>query len=462
MFILEQNKISFARAFRPIGLLGLLALAIVMGTTGCGPRGNDSPDAGRREIKATTTMEPEPLALAGEQLVAPGTFMLADKVFDMALAKDPGNYRAHFYKAVLKPLMVFEGVNRRLRPYVIAKGDIRKFDRIAANMPNSPLLDFMLNGREDISSVEGVQNLVDQYISAMVELYDFLKVHEEQALVINLNPHIWEQKIQHDTQDNCSIVRNDKEETRVECDLREILQRKMSLADMIALRQNIAGMILYAIIYNSYTLEGAEDLLRLSQESSSSKSSTPVRAQPPEPMPRSGPETMVDSRPTRTPAEVFNRLENLPKFGLLRPTNKLKALRKFGADFSAAWKYVRDNQRNLCPATKYPWERRRKGHVFENGICIDGVNSEDEKNIALLDQLLSGPGAVLVGTADGRKLNVMLDAFRVSDQPVANLKSLFPSQYNRCGQAIALHDPTFGGVLPNGDGNLFLSQDCPQ
>ncbi len=451
MFNHERQKSAFAGDFRPLTFSGAVALAIVLGLAGCGSKGN-SENPGKVTIKATSTMEPEPLALAGEQLVSPDTFMLADKVFDMALVKDPGNFRARFYKAVLKPLMVFEGINKRLRPYVIAKGDIKKFDRVAKEMPNSPLLDFLVNGPEDISNVEGIQALVDKYTGALVELYEFLKTNEEQTLVINLNPHIWEQRIQHDSQSNCSIVRDDGEETRVVCDIREILQRKLATADMIALRQNIAGMILYAIIYNAYTLDGVDDLVRLPSSRSEGRASTPIS--------RSRDSLLAER--ADTPAETFTRLENLPKFGLLRASHHLKALRTFGADSVAAWKYVRDNQGTLCPAVEYPWQKRRKGHVFENGICMDGVRSEEEKNIALLDQLLRGPGAILVSTGDGRKVSVMLDAFRIADQPVTNLKTLFPSQYNRCGQAIALRDPTFGGILPNGEGNLLLKQECEQ
>lgn len=417
---------------RSLSFVGTLALALVVGTTAC-QKNEKVVDANKADIRANSTMEPEPVALAGEQLVSPYTFMLADKVFDMALAKDPNNYRSRFYKALLKPLMVFQGVTKRLRPYVTAKGDIRKFDMIAAEMPNSPALDFMLNGTEDIADAAGVQALIDRYIDALAELYQFLKTNEETALTVNLNAQVWEAQLRKDVADDCAIITDTEQERHVRCNVRSILQRKIALPDMIALRHQVAGMMLYAMIYNSYSLDGVDDLIVETQKNPHSKANT---------------------------AEQYAKLDNLPRFGLLRPSQRFGMLRTFGADLSAAWKYVVSHRSDVCPATEYPWQKPRKGYVFAGGFCQYGVRSEDEKNVALLDQAMRGPISILTKNGEGRTFSLMLDAFRFADQPIANLKSVFPAQYNACGEVAAFRDPSFGGVLPRGDGNVLLKEEC--
>ena len=53
--------------------------------------------------------------------------LMSDKVFDMALAKDPTNKKAQFYKAFLKAPMTLKGAVKRVLPAVRKYGDINKY-----------------------------------------------------------------------------------------------------------------------------------------------------------------------------------------------------------------------------------------------------------------------------------------------------------------------------------------------
>ena len=401
--------------------------ALSLALTACSPKQDSSDD--KVQIKAAASMEAEQLASAGEQLVSPYTFMLADKVLDMSLAKDGGNPRARFYKAVLKPFMVFQGTYKRLRPFVMANGDIKKFDSGPASLPESPAKDFLLNGNEDIRTVSDIQVLLDQYIGSLADLYKFLKDNENVALTLNLNPNVWEQQIQKDAINSCSVVSNEPGNINVVCDYRDLLQRKVGLADMIALRQSVAGMLMYQMLYNSYSLEGVEDLIK------------------------------GDTNHERSPSEVMAMLDNMPSFGLLRSQNKLALLRTLGSDASAAYKYVRDHQGELCPSQKYPFEKRRKGFLFNDGVCLGGIRSEQDKAVALLDSALRGPISV-VSETNGQQRNLRIDPFQLADRPVASLKSVFPASLDACGNATAFRDPSFGGILPDADGNLLIARQA--
>src|SRR5687768_15532354 len=97
-----------------------------------GPNGKDI------RVEVSDKMDAEELALAGEQLISPATFMLAQKTFNMSLTKDPNNKRAQFYTAMLKPWMASRGLAVRLKPVIRLHGNIAAHEKMIADIPNSP------------------------------------------------------------------------------------------------------------------------------------------------------------------------------------------------------------------------------------------------------------------------------------------------------------------------------------
>ncbi len=153
-----------------------IALFLAVGLTACGQNertrlNKDAADGSqdKKQVEVSNTMDAESLAEAGEQLVNPATFMLADKTFEMALAKDPENKKAQFYKTFLKRLLTLKGAGVRIRPWVRANGDIGTLESQAQQFPNSPLKDFLYKGKEDISTTTQVQDLLVEYRDALVE-----------------------------------------------------------------------------------------------------------------------------------------------------------------------------------------------------------------------------------------------------------------------------------------------------
>lgn len=69
---------------------------------GCSDKKNeDNKDNNKTKIEASSKNTASELADAAEQLVSPYTFMLAMRIADMALEKDPENLKALFYKKLL-------------------------------------------------------------------------------------------------------------------------------------------------------------------------------------------------------------------------------------------------------------------------------------------------------------------------------------------------------------------------
>jgi hypothetical protein len=74
------------------------------------------------KIMATDQSDAETMALAAEQLLGSWNFPIGIKILDQALAKDPNNQRALFYKYLTMPLVKsFKGYVSRMKPITLKK-----------------------------------------------------------------------------------------------------------------------------------------------------------------------------------------------------------------------------------------------------------------------------------------------------------------------------------------------------
>ena len=64
----------------------LLAASLVLGA--CRPQKSGDTNSNQIHVNVQASMDAETIALGGEQLVTPYTFMLADRIFDLALNMD--------------------------------------------------------------------------------------------------------------------------------------------------------------------------------------------------------------------------------------------------------------------------------------------------------------------------------------------------------------------------------------
>lgn len=391
-------------------------------------------------ISANDSMDAEQLAQAGEQLVAPHTFMLADKVLDMALSKDPKNIRALFYKNFLKAPMTLKGALTRLNPFVAKYGDMNQFKSWQNQIPYSPGRDFLFDGAEDLNTTTDVQNVVVQFRKGLEDFRKFIKSNLDINLVINLNPSLFQNILQDDLSQFCVIKENTPTSVFVECDYRPLLQRQVNAADMIALSQVVTAQILEVTVYTNYSAEGVTELAI--KESQSGEMG---------------------------PAQKQAFLENFSGWGKLRNDHNFGLFTEFGADLSAAWKYVVANQQTLCPdepptstdpyAPHFPNRKKRQGNLFDMGLCSGMVEPQAQQLLGILDTALQGVMPMTLPTQQGSRV-FQVDAFHATKNPVQDLRSVMPASFDNCGNVTAFRDKTLGGTLPNGDADLFLGASC--
>lgn len=413
---------------------------------------------GRVILDINGKMAVDDLINVGEQLIGPYTFHLADRAFEMVLQKDPDNKKAQFYRAFLKRFMVTKGIYTRVKPYARRLMRITQHEKDIKSIPNHPLKTFLLDGKEDIESIGDMQNFLAEYRKANEAFRNFLFLNPDLDMDFYMNPSVFSQQIKENEANSCVVSYTD-EGAKVDCDTTDIATIKINPADLLVLRQEAAGQILYFSLLTSHSLAGTDHVwkeLEMSQRSvctehlSQFLSHTDTNGNP-----------VYYNYPTYVcqqvgksipPSDVLKALEGIPAFGKLKKDHAFGLIRGLGADLSAAAKWVMKQQEKLCPHG-VEFANSRKGKLFSSGICVN--MSETERDIALLDEALRGP-ILAKHHVVGRDVEIKADYFAYFANPVQDLRQLFPATYDNCGNGTTLKDGTFGGMFPNGDADKLL------
>lgn len=399
----------------------VLATSLILAlTTACSTKRDASEEA--QKIHANNQMKSDELADAGEQLVSPYTFMLADKVFDMALEKDAANPKSQFYKGFIKRLMVFKGIARRIAP-IVRKGSQAQKDDYAKwikEFPNSPLKTFLLDGPEDLNSYADAVKVLGDYNRALNDFRGFLKKNQALELTLNLNPHIFEKEINEEYARSCTWKEGVDGAIDVTCDATGIAQKKLNSADLIALRQATGGEMLYWSLLTAYDYSTIEQL------------------------------TATQATKDMTPPEVLAYYKNLPSIAKLNADHTLKLIPELGVDFSAAAKWVKQYQDRVCPkGANVPNQRR--GYAFRDGLCIENA-TEADKAIAMIDQVFGGVFSQPIKDENGQQIDqIRMNLVGFLNAPPQDLKNLLPESVDQDGNVTRWADKTFGGLFPDGD-----------
>lgn len=411
-------------------------------------------------VQVSSNSAADELVDAGEQLVGPYTFPLADRAFAMALEKDSNNKKAQFYRAFLKPLMRSRGILDRLRPYARSWGNIAALDNMIKSLPESPLAKFLVDskGQAPIKDAQDIQEYMAGMRDDWNDLRIFLGRNSTVAFDVYLNPHIFSKEINQNVQDNC-VVRENSDGFAVTCETKDIAKIKVNAADLLALRQSAAGYVVLLSLYTSYSVKGLDDLFKdLSAASVERCSQSETHW---DEATRSFVTTAGQCvRPNRQlgQKEIYERVARVPTAGLLTKNQGLKFIKGIGTDFSAAVKWTMKYQRELCP-NGVDGKNNRKGFLFSKGFCIEN-SEETNKSLALFDAYLAGlVRDVTVETISGVEVKTDVDALALFERPVQDLRSLGVTSW-KGDCATGLKDKTFGGLYPRGDAETIFLGRC--
>ena len=398
---------------------GLITLGFVFTFSACTEK-SKSEEEGR--IRANAAQSSEELTEAAEQLVGPYTFMYADKIIDVALEKNPTNIKAQFYKSFLKRFMAFKGIVKRIDP-LVRKGDSNQttnFDRSIRNMPTTELKRFLLDGSEDIDTTSKLSKFLAEYVQALNDFRKFAKLNPEVEITLNMNPSIFGNSAAQDWARNCHFeVDNERKFKDIVCDT-EIFQRKVNSADLIVLRQEVAGEMLYLSILTAY--DGSL-LEKLNSDESYAK--------------------MTEQQRTEY-------LNSLPSVAKLNANHTLNLIPELGSDYSAAIKWAMKYQDRLCPKGEST-RLQRKGYLFDTGVCVN-PSQGNLNSLTLLDQVLGGVIMAPINDKNDQKtdeIRVNLVGFLMN--PPSDIRNVIPQKLDNAGKPTEWNDPTIGGLFPDGD-----------
>ncbi len=387
-------------------------------------------DLPKEIIEVSANQPANELADAAEQLVGPYTFMLAARIADMALVNDSSNLKAQFYKKFLARMEVFRGIAYRVKTLIKVE-EQAKWQTNKDNFPESPLKAFLYDEKLPVlKDVADVQDILGQYGMAVREFRTFLKKNVNSQMVINLNPHIFEEKIKKDAAKDCQVSETTDGRMSFACNTKTVAQVRLNSADFIGLAQMQAGELLYFGMLNSYSLNGIEKA------------------------------NVINHPELKTPEQTINFLLANEKFGKLRKDNTITMLKEIGSDFSAAAKWAMHYQNQLCPLGSDSTADQRRGYLFSSGFCVKDM-TESQKSLALLDQALAGVISVDLFSSEGTLRPVNLDIFAWSKAPIQDIRSVAPKSYNACGHVSAIKDNTVGGIfVDNNFADLLNKEIC--
>lgn len=384
-------------------------------------------------IKLDESMSDEELADSGEQLMLPHTIPLAEKAFKMALIKNPDNIKAQFYsEGFLKNYTVLKGILTRIKPFMVSQGKAKDLEKLISEIPNVPMRKYLLDGKEDIATVGDIQDFLFEQQSAWNNFRKWLIKNYDKSLVLNLDPFWLVVNSGVESRHACEVI-NEKEGKAI-CSYNNVFQKKLAPADLMALRQMIAGQVLLYQFYTSYSYDGLDKLAKF------------------------------DPKETLTDEQRMNYLLAVsPNVLTLRKNHLLKETLHIGADLAEAVKYAAQYQAQLCPKGAGN-VRQRPGFLLHDGICLENHQEPLQKlELALKGittlKMLPNKKAALGLSGKEHEVDVRVDAFSWFRNPVQDLKSLGPAKYNECGKNEGLIDKTFGGFFVDGNGEDFIRQD---
>ncbi|HRO66684.1 MAG TPA: hypothetical protein PL182_03865 [Pseudobdellovibrionaceae bacterium] len=458
----------------------LMCAALMGALSACGPKEEKSE---KKIVQVTTTskMSGDELTEAGEQLVAPYTFHLADRAFEMALEKNPNDKKAQFYRAFLKRFMVNRGILNRVKPYARNHGNEAGLQQTIKSLPNHPLKTFLLDdkGLSPIADLAGIQTYLTEYRNALQEFRNFVAKNPNVEFDIYLNPHLFEKTIAENLAGSCLTTDNKEGGFDVTCETEGIATLKMNVADLLVLKQEAAGEQLYLTLLTSYSMKGLDSFFAEREASKrhvcekiersgaagdysnyyyGSADSMVVSTDSQGNWTQSG-KRCDDVYPEMSTKDLYAKLASVPEALKLRKDNGLAEVKKIGADFLAAMKWVIKYQKQVCRTGEAGNKANRPGFMFSEGICAE-TQSDTDQQLALFDQMLNGVIRTDQELENGQIVKMDMDLMAPFVKPVQDLRNIMPATWTSCGTAASLKDPTLGGLFPRGDAGILLTSEC--
>jgi hypothetical protein len=385
-----------------------------------GTGNTQSAKSGTAETDETKSNDPvvraEALADQGEKLFAAMNISDAYGQFSAASELDPTNARVKFWRGILKPVLEMKGIVTRVRPlYLSHPQGAERYAAMRASYEtpaNSPATRFMLEGPEDIRTVEDFFNWLDHVRGSFMEMREALRSLRESEITIKLPAGF-----------TLSDYNNVCRPTQFgpirwggitnPCDPTMSNSVGLNRADFEALLVATSYFQAQIELLTAYRINPMALMI------------------PDEDMAKSS----VDNKTT---TEIFmRRLLDIENGGKLSSSKPFMGVIDGSKDLLIGMKFMLQHQYEICRQDTSLAEDR-PGYLFNFGLCPSrrpGETDSWERTVNVLESILAGNGYAVPETTEHPDDTVFLMKFLT--QPPEDLHDFFPFESDNCGRSYA-------------------------
>lgn len=344
----------------------------------------------------------------------PLDFLLAEKLINHVLRKEPKHNKALFIKGAIGIAKLSEGAGKQAK-LQLKLAEYEKFSRDILDTQNKALINFAFNPSKSIVLIKEYSDSVD-YIKK--NLMPTLNKAKELFLSIN-NEFVINVSDDRGSSLAVSCFEDPLLDFYCSQDFLANLKKKIKTItidsiDLKVLVGSIDSILNNLIMVTAYNVDDAEELYN--------------KIKP-----------MVDSSTDEEISQVINDYPSLltlnEKHELATINTSLDKMLKDALDFA-------DMRATLC-------QNESREHNAIGDICI----SEDQEDI--IEESISamaGPEMVVLGhDVNGLDVNVLANASSLFLNPLADLKVLMPSKFDTRGKAVLEDNKALSGIFPNND-----------
>jgi hypothetical protein len=383
-------------------------------------------------------------ARLGELLLMPEGIEYADQMFAQAIAADPNNAKANFYKAQTEPLMTLRGYLPRIERLVVSEQDNKALEKLRMDIEKLHMPEVSKNsnqlpdGEKPFTTYYDVQRFArEKLLPAFQASVDKLSKIDVSKSPLQLNFTPARLQLKPVTEYNYSYTyqtcANDPTTGWTCTDYsysgtyRNGTDRNLFFVDkydLKAIRSSFLAMVDSIRLSSAYSGKDSEFALRRL------KAIDAIRRD--------------SGLPGLTAEDVVDTLNEFPSLFTLEPDQQLAPIAVSSAEAVTHALELAALRDQLCNGTA-----RTDDNSVIHPICIeaDAVDA-----LKLGSNLLAGPAEVTLGKdSSGNAVKIVTDLAGTLKNPAKDLKTLLPTSFDDAGNPVDYPDATMGGLFPNGD-----------
>jgi hypothetical protein len=401
---------------------------------------NGNTEKGTADLRAAA----EKYARMGELLLLPEGFEYADEMFGKALDADPNNQKANFYKAITEPALLAKGFIPRVERLFTTETELRDLERFRHDVAKYELPELTAFATKLPAGEKAFISYYDAQRYAREKVLPALKQSVARLekidlsiapLRLNINPYRLSpegaKKEYHYTYSShwCNQSNGDfscqdynYEGTYGDRDLPRVYM--IDKHDLKVIRSSYAAMVASVQVGTAYSFKDIEYAIRRL------KAIAEIRHQ---------------RRKHLTAEDVTQLLSEFPDLLTLENDHQLSEVSKIATEALKNALSLDEMKDQLCSTQN----GRNKKNATLAPMCLT-VGYVEAFRLGV--DLLAGPKEIVLGSdSANNEVRILMDLTRVLKNPIADIKSLLPTEFDEAGRPVRYPDTTMGGLFPNGD-----------